>query len=75
MSRNHYNNTTPTVCSARFSLVARAEELRELAAAAERANMNSAAYLRYRLRDIFEPAKAGRRWPADPAERHRSNTA
>jgi hypothetical protein len=60
-------------CSVHFAFVARPDELRELAKHAENKGMSKAAYVRYRLRDIFAPAKAGRRWPDDPAERRRSN--
>jgi hypothetical protein len=66
-------NAMPSTSSARFSFLARAEELRELAAAAENAGMSSAAYIRARMDDIFDPVKAGRRWPTDPAQRRRSN--
>jgi hypothetical protein len=58
-------------CLTRFSFGARRDELDALGEAAERKRMTKAALIRSKFPEIFSPALPGRKWPSDPAQRHR----
>jgi hypothetical protein len=57
--------TSNEKCSNFFGFNMRPTEQRVLKEAAKNARMSQANYLRSRIPEIFEPAKPGRRWPAD----------
>jgi hypothetical protein len=57
-------------CSNHFAFQVRPAEQAELAKQAARARMSKAAYVRWRLSDIFDAAEPGRKWSSNPAERH-----
>ena len=58
-------------CSNHFAFQVRPSEQAVLREKAARAGMSKAAYVRSRLSDIFDAAEPGRKWPSNPAERHR----
>jgi hypothetical protein len=58
-------------CSNHFAFQVRPAEQAALSEKAARAGMSKAAYVRSRIPEVFEPAVPGRKWPSNPAERHR----
>jgi hypothetical protein len=58
-------------CSNHFAFQVRPSEQAELAKKAARAGMSKAAYVRSKIPEVFDAAVPGRKWPSNPAERHR----